>query len=320
MRVGQNPAKFVDHVAQPAQTTVATVTYIPMLSGYYAESLDVFKLMLDSLHQHADLLFDLMVFDNASCPEVRGYLQEAQQRGEIQYLVLSEQNIGKAGAWNHLFGAAPGEYLVYADSDVYFYPGWLSAQIKVLETFPKAGMVTGMPMLTPEQFSTSTVSWAEANPDVDFARGDSFPWEDFWRHAGSIGSSEEKARDFYRENPSLRIQHQGQTYYIGASHFQFAARTSVLKEVLPIPSQRPMGQVRLLDVAVNERGYLRLCTDQWYVQHIGNTMPGEDFFAGEVHQPNKQSKKRRRSLWQIGPLRKIMQWVYERTFDVLYRG
>ena len=38
MRVGQNPAKSIKQVAQPKKITVATVTYIPHLKGYYAET------------------------------------------------------------------------------------------------------------------------------------------------------------------------------------------------------------------------------------------------------------------------------------------
>ena len=43
MRIGQNPARFVEKVAQPAEITVAVVSCIPFLSGYYEQSLDVLK-------------------------------------------------------------------------------------------------------------------------------------------------------------------------------------------------------------------------------------------------------------------------------------
>ncbi|MBU0510086.1 MAG: glycosyltransferase, partial [Chloroflexi bacterium] len=257
MRIGQNPAKSIKHVVQPQQVTVAVVTYIPFLSGYYAQSLDVLKVCLNSIWEHTDLPYDLMVFDNGSCPEVRDYLCEARDRGRIQYLVLSEKNIGKGGAWNFIFGAAPGEYIAYADSDVYFYPGWLAPQLEVLETFPETGMVTGMPMWTPSEFSTATVRWAEANPEVQLERGKFLAWEDYWRHARSLGADETKARTHFDTCEDIVVIRDGKRYFVGAAHFQFVARKSALQSVLPIPSQRPMGQVRLLDIALNEAGYLR---------------------------------------------------------------
>ena len=322
MRVGQNPAKSIEQVSQPAAISAAVVVYIPFLSGYYRDSLEVLKLCLGSLRQNADLPLDLMVFDNASCDEVRSYLIQEQKEGNIQYLVLSEKNVGKAGGWNHLFGAAPGEFIAYADSDVYFYPGWLSPKVEALNSLPQAGMITGMPMLTPEEFSTSTVAWAEKQPEIELERGRFFPWEDFWRHAGSLVSEEDKARQFYDENNCLRLTWGGNKYYIGASHFQFVARKKVLQEMLPIPSKRPMGQVRLLDVAINEHGYLRLCTDHWYVQHMGNTLPDDTFFAGKPPSATHGGRPHhsRKGIWQLKPIRRLLQKLYEWSFSILYRN
>ena len=318
MRVGQNPAKSIDFVAQPEKVTVAIVVYIPTLGGYYAQSLDVLKASLNSIWENTRLPYDLIVFDNASCPEVRAYLSEAHAQGHIQYLALSEKNIGKAGAWNFIFGAAPGEYVAYADSDVYHYPGWLEPQVKLLETFPQAGMVTGMPMWTPAEYSTATAKWAEENPGVIVERGKFLPWDDYWRHAQSLGATEEKARAHYESVEDLTMLYQGQRYYIGAAHFQFVARKAALQSVLPIPSNRPMGQVRLLDIALNEQGYLRFCTPEWWVQHMGNNLQAEFKTKGTATIQNQVARKSNK-FWRIKPIRKIVNWLYHRTFEILYR-
>jgi glycosyltransferase involved in cell wall biosynthesis len=301
MRVGQNPAKFVEQVAQPQAVTVAVVTYIPFLGGYYSQGLEVLKACLGSIRQNTDRPYDLMVFDNASCEEVRDFLLEAHGQGRIQYLVLSEQNLGKAGAWNFIFAAAPGETVAYADYDIYFYPGWLSTQLAVLEALPKAGMVTGMPVRNPEKFSTSTVRWAEAQPDARLERGLLLPWEDFWRHVQSLGVPEAEARKIYGEGEDLVLHYGGKRYYVGAGHFQFLARRSVLQEVLPIPSRRPMGEVRLLDIAINERGYLRVALPEWTVRHMGNTLASEQ--AGRPADKRKRAAGKSQS-WQWKPFRR----------------
>lgn len=319
MRIGQNPAKFIKSVVQPQRITVAVVTYIPFLSGYYAQSLDVLKVCLNSIWENTVLPYDLMVFDNGSCPEVRNYLSEARDRSRIQYLVLSEKNIGKGGAWNFIFGAAPGEYIAYADSDVYFYPGWLAPQIGILEIFPDTGMVTGMPMWTPSEFSTATVQWAEANPDVQLERGKFLAWEDYWRHARSLGADEVKARAHFDASDDIVVIRDGKRYFVGAAHFQFVARKSALQSVIPIPSQRPMGQVRLLDIALNEHGYLRFSTPEWWVRHIGNT-PGTEFTASGTEPAIKSARCGSRGIWGIKPIRGLVNWLYRRTFEILYRG
>ncbi|MEI6289182.1 MAG: glycosyltransferase family A protein, partial [Chloroflexota bacterium] len=100
MRKGQNPAKFVNQVIKPERVTVALLNFIPFISGFYSEALDVLKISLESMRTDAGLPFDLLVFDNGSCAEVRDFLVQEKENGHIQYLLLSEKNLGKGGAWN----------------------------------------------------------------------------------------------------------------------------------------------------------------------------------------------------------------------------
>lgn len=320
MRVGQNPIKSIETIAPPAPVTVVVISYIPFLSGYYAESLDVLKLCLGSLHANTKGAHDVLVFDNGSCPEVREYLLGEQRQKRIQYLMLSERNVGKPAAWNAALAAAPGEFVAYADSDVYFYPGWLEASLKTLKDIPQAGMLTAMPMLIPEKYSTSTVKWANKTRGVKVQRGPLLSWDDFWRHARSLGDSQDKARKFYNENPAIQLAYKGQRYFVGAAHFQFTARKEALREILPIPAGRPMGQVRLLDEAMNKAGYLRLCTEQWHVQHLGNVLPrSTDLVGGQAVAP-VASPPRSGGVWRLAPVRKLLTWVYGWSFDRLHRG
>jgi hypothetical protein len=77
-----------------------------------------------------------------------------------------------------------------------------------------------------------------------------------------------------------------------------------------------MGEVRLLDIAINERGYLRLALPEFTVRHLGNTLAGQ---AGEgaaaILPPGSNGRQNRRST----PLRRFLLWVHKRTFDLLYR-
>jgi hypothetical protein len=321
MRIGQNPAKFVDHVVQPARITVAVVSYIPFLGGYYTESLDVLKTCLESIWQNTDLPYDLLVFDNASCQETRQYLEQSAQQGRIQYLVLSEKNIGKGGAWNFIFSAAPGEVIAYADSDIFFYPGWLSALMDVLESFPKAGMVTGMPLWSPAEFSTSTVTWAHTEPGVEIQHGKFLPWQDYWRHSRSLGKDENVTRQHFDSCQDVCLLHQAKRYYIGAGHFQFIARRQVLQEALPIPSDRPMGQVRSLDIALNQKGYLRLSTPEWWIQHMGNTLQNLESNLTTPATPSQKDTSQRSpsGFWEWGVIRRLLFWLHNKSFEILYR-
>jgi glycosyltransferase involved in cell wall biosynthesis len=315
MRIGQNPAKSIEHVPQPQRVTVAVVTYIPFLQGYYAGSLEVLKACLASLWENTGPAYDLLVFDNASCGEVRETLMDAHRQGRIQYLLLSDQNVGKGGAWDFIFQGAPGEVVAYADSDVYFYPGWLERSLELLDGFPKVGMVSSRPLRTPEKYYTSTLEWARQEPEATLEQGQFMAWEVFKEHNDSLGVTEETARQWYGESHDWKLIYGGLTAFIGAAHFQFVARKSVLQSLAPLQMDRPMGQVRALDQKLNEAGYLRLTTGEPLVRHLGNQLAE----AGPALRPaEKKSPTLSRRLAALPPVRRSLLWLYDRIFRLYF--
>ncbi len=311
MRVGQNPAKFVSEVARPERITLAVLNYIPFQSGFYAETLEVLKVCLQSARTDAGLPFDLMVFDNGSCAEVQDWLLAEQREGRIQYLLLSSINLGKGGAWNQIFGGAPGELIVYADSDVLFYPGWLSRSVEILETFPRVGMVTARPFRTNPEFYTSTLAWAEADSGAQLERGQFIPWQTFLEFDLSLGQSEEEIRRHYETSEDVRITYRGISAVAGGSHWQFLARKEVLAQFLPFSMDRPMGQVKQLDQRMNQAGYLRLMPVEPFAMNLSNTLRGVQGGQG------KQTEKRRR-LVDFPPLRRVLLGLYDAIFRWYY--
>ena len=312
MRIGQNPAKSIESVAQPQRITVAVLTYVPFLSGYYAEGLAVLRACLDSLRANTAEAYDLLVFDNASCPEVRDYLIAARQQGQIQYLILADQNYGKGGAWNVIFQGAPGEIVAYADSDIYFSPGWLTESLNILEAYPQAGMVTARPMRTPEAFYSGTLEWARQTPEAQLENGQFIPWEVYREHILSLGTSEEQAREWYASRSDWRLTFNGVQALIGAAHFQFCLRKSTIQPFLPFQMDRPMGQVRSLDEQMNQAGYLRLTTCEPLVRHMGNQLPG-------LETPAQPAPIRRHPrIADLPAVRKSLLWVYDAIFKLYF--
>jgi glycosyltransferase involved in cell wall biosynthesis len=317
MRKGQNPAKFVKDVARPERITVALLNYIPFLSGFYAETLDVLKVSLESMRKDAGLPFDLLVFDNGSCEEVREYLVNEKEEGRIQYLILSEKNMGKGGAWNVMLTGAPGEIIAYTDADVLFSPNWLSRSVEILETFPNVGMVTARPFRTPPEFYETTLSWARSNATLD--EGQFIPWETFLEFNLSLGQTEEENQKVYAETKDWRIQYKGVTALAGASHWQFTAYKSTLQQFLPFEMDKPMGQVRQLDRRMNDAGLLRLMVSDPLAMNMSNTL---GYLRGELGGSKKQKAKSKVSLGkrmlEIGLVKKVLLAVYNKIFSWYY--
>lgn len=322
MRKGQNPAKFVKQVEKPERITVAVLNYIPFMSGFYAQTLEVLQTCLGSIWENTDLPYDLMVFDNGSCREAVDYLVDTHGQGKIQYLILSEKNLGKGGAWNIMLSAAPGEIIAYTDNDAYFYSGWLSKSIEILETFPKVGMVTSRPFRTLPELYTKTLEWAQSEPEVKIERGQFIPWDVFKVFEMSLGMPEDEARQRYEKTIDVRISYNGLSAHIGGSHWQFISYKSTLNQFLPLDMDRPMGQVRMLDRRMNEAGYLRLMPCEPLAQNMSNRLdwihdPAEVKNAVET---KPSSGTVRKKVLNNPLVRRLLLGFYDRIFRLYFES
>ncbi len=275
MKNYQNPVESLASITTPERITVCVLNFIPFLSGFYSETLEVLKINLDSIKKNTQIPVDLMVFDNGSCKEVQDWLLMQHRNEKIQYLFLSKKNLGKGGAWNLIFTSAPGEIIVYSDSDVLFHSGWLERTMEILETYPSTGMVTARPFRTRGNLYASTLKWATNNPEVTVKTGQFIPWHTFLEFNLSLGVPETEIRQRYETTNDIRLTYKGVTAQVGASHWQFATRKDIISKFLPFKMDRPMGQVLQLDELMDKAGFLRLMVPEPFAMNMSNKVPNK---------------------------------------------
>lgn len=330
-RVGINPARNRVTSYRPARVTVAMLVYVPYLEGYFRERLEVLKLSLASLIKHTQEPYDLMIMDNGSCPEAKAYLASLQDVGAVRYLLTAHENIGKVGALKVLFRAAPGEVIAYSDDDIFYYPGWLQAHLRLLDGFPRVGMVSGCAVRTLFDHGTSAnLAFAESDPEARLTRGQRIPelWESEW--AESYGRDPAAHRESLRSMQDMTFSYRGLEAFAIANHNQFVTPKEVILKFLPETwSGRLMGEMNELDNAVADGGYLRLSTIERTTKHIGNTVSPAmaeeaDRLAVETRKVTARSLGLRRpalsdrlAAWK--PLRWVLQGLYNRLFWILSR-
>jgi len=272
MRIGANPARRLIPAYTPHRLGVASLVYVPELSGYFADMLPVIELHLHSLRQNTCEVFDLLVLDNGSCLEVKDRLLDYQKEGLIDWLITSRHNLGKTGALNWMFSAMPNELLAYSDCDVLFRPGWLEQSLAILEAFPQSGMITAQPDFLP--LVDGSMKAHEQMDPAEYEFGDYFPPQaTIDEYVLGLGNHP-RTRERLAGKP-VRLatrRSNGVQAVIGATHMQFLARKAVLAMTLPLPATLGMSpeEDQVLDKRVDDHGFLHLSTLAPYVYHMGN--------------------------------------------------
>ncbi len=279
-RIGINPSRNQRLDFKPARTTVAVLVYAPHQAGYFQNRLDVTRMTIESILSNTDEPFDLLVFDNGSCQEMVAYLQSLYERGSIDYLILSNRNIGKLNALKMIFDLAPGEIVAYTDDDVFHLPGWLSAHLEIIDTFPGVGAVTGFYIRQRVAMSSESTLAFVNQPGMETERGLLMPrkWEE--EYIDNSGRTWEQYQSEVEGIEDIIVKYQGLEAWVSAHHFQVVSPKAVLLEVLAemMPdgwSDQIMGRMVEMDDLMDAKGYLRFCTRKQTVRLMGNAISEE---------------------------------------------
>jgi glycosyltransferase involved in cell wall biosynthesis len=324
-RIGMNPGRGKKSDYLPARVTIAVLTYIPNQIGYFQNRLDVTLACLESIFVNTSIPYDLMVFDNGSNHETVIALQSLRDKGKIDFLFLSGQNIGKIGALQVILKAAPGEIIAYCDDDIFFLPGWLERHLEVIDTYPDVGAVTGM-YIKPhmKEGVSSTLKFAETD-GVKVERGNLVEKELEQHYIDQTGRTWGKYLEEIATLEDVRLSYKGVRTFISAGHFQFVAPKSSILKALPLSwTGNLMGQMRELDKAIDQLGLLRLSTTPPTIRLLGNLIDDSTVEELGKYGVNLKGVKRleeptgwKKKFYRSKPVQKIAYFFYERLFKII---
>jgi len=324
-RIGMNPGRGKTSDYQPARVTAAVLTFLPNDVGYFADRFDVMRVCIESLLKNTGVPFDLMVFDNGSQPKVVDFLRGLRDNGDIDFLYLSAQNVGKINALQMMFRSAPGEVIAYCDDDVFFMPGWLERHLEVLDTYPNVGLVTGM-YIKPhmKEGINATLRFAERR-DVEMERGQIVSRELEQHYIENMGRTWDRYEEEIAGLEDVRITYQGIQTFASAGHYQFVTKKERILQALPQGwSQNLMGQMRDLDLAIDKLDMLRLCTTPATLRLLGNQINEEGAVMIRKYgiQVDAARQEKTMARWKVKLFRnpfvqKIAYFFYERLFKII---
>jgi hypothetical protein len=270
MRIGLNTAKLATQLEGGGFHRVVIPVYIPHQEGYFARSLEVLGLCLESLRRTAGDLVSVTVVSNGSAPAVVDELQRRSREGQIDQLVLNVSNRGKVDA---ALAAARGSFeplVTVTDCDVLFRAGWVGAVEGLFRAFPECGFVTPFPNPKLAWYHTSaTVLGARARGELGFEKR--VPDCDLDRFAVSIGQPDLfTAKD---RGEQMVVRRGDALACVGGGHFVFSTRREVLAAMPAGPSLQAIdgkSEELWLDEPPDRAGFWRLSTPRAVAYHMGN--------------------------------------------------
>jgi len=267
MRSGQNPNRLAAGKSLNGVVLLA-ITHLPTLTGYHANRLEIVKACLETMRKNTGVTFgtSVMIWDNGSCPELLSWLR-TDYRPDV---LIESANLGKTNA--RAMAArmvAPGTVMSITDDDMLFAPGWLKAQMDLLNGFPGVACVTGYPVRTQFRWGCDkTKAWGQANGKVTAGKIMPREWEnDFCDSIGRDPAAHE--RDTQADFDYL-VEYKGKRAFLTSHHCQFVTVPSRTGLAF-FHSPAAMQEERSFDVTMDALG-LRLATVNRYVRHMGNVI------------------------------------------------
>ncbi len=241
---------------------------------YYRESFKILQSCLVSLLETINQeTTGITVIDNCSFPDVSTKLSTYLDAGLIDKHVKYKENRGKVYAVLSEARSSYEPFVTIADADVLFFSGWEKAVFNVFKAFPKAGVVSPLPLQNLafnknysvffDNYLLKKIKYDKVVSDKDcnlFLKG--MGNTALLRRNNRKHSWKEK--QYFLKNEIVAV--------VGAGHFVATYRREIFNSDLPFPDWKFKNGFEdlYLDEPADKLGWYRLSTSNSFAYHVGN--------------------------------------------------
>lgn len=288
MRKGENMVRDKKLELEACSHRVIIPLYIPNEDVYYQDAFRIFKMCLMSVRKTAISPLKISVISNGSSAIVNAKLFELSQEGQIDELIVEIENIGKINSILKALRTAEERLITITDADVLFLNGWESEVLNIFKVFPKAGMVSPVPVFRTHLRLTHNIWLHHLFSKRLYFRKVLSP-EGMTRFANSIGWSR---LDLKFKDVIATLKADNTIAVVGNAHFVGTYKREVFQALPQGNSQYQLGgdsEYLYTDAPVIKSGGYKLATYNNYAYHMGNTI---ESWLSECYNSLKEEKKR----------------------------
>lgn len=271
MRKGDNPTKIGKLVEKtPCEHRVIIPLHVPNEEGYYKDAYKIFELCLFSVKKTSSTPIKISVVSNGSSITVNERLTQLYVQNTIDELIIEREGVGKVNSILKALRTADERFITITDADVLFKNEWESEVVKVLESFPKAGAVSPVPVFR-KHFELTHNIWFDYffSSKLKFEKVTSV--EGLEKFATSLGWK--FLRDSWKDVILKLESRNGTKAVVGCPHFCATYKREVFDNLPKSNSiYKILGDSEYLytDLPVLKNDGYRLATDNNYAFHLGN--------------------------------------------------
>lgn len=278
MRIGRNPNSNKNIDLSVKCHRVIIPVYIPHFEGYFMDSLNVFRVCMESLLLTINEDTAISIISNGSAIEVNEYIYQLWQEKKIDRAVFNDENVGKMNAIISETRASFEEFITYSDADVFFDKGWLGQTFEMFHNIPKAGFVSMNP--TPKNYGHSNSTLINNMFTVLFKKklrtNVICSYMDLEHFHRSIGKDKSHTDKMYN---GVVFSVSNYNYIIGAGHFCCTIRKTPTLKYVPLEKSTIAAsggsESHYLDIPFDKTGLWRLSSPKAFVWHMGNVLDKE---------------------------------------------